>query len=59
MEQTSSTKKSLTEQIVQQTLVKLEGIEEFDSDTLGKLEKLATNGNLKKAVEISKVIRPT
>lgn len=59
MEQNSAVSKSLTEQILQQTLMSLESTDKFDPDTLDKLKQLASDGNLKKHGEVSRVIRPS
>jgi hypothetical protein len=52
-----ATQKSLAEQIIQETLARLAGHEEFDAETLRRLEQLGTGNNLNKPRKVAEAIR--
>jgi hypothetical protein len=54
----SSPKKSLTDQIVEETLAALDSLDEFDPETIEQLVQLAAQGDMKKATQIAKIIKP-
>lgn len=59
MNPTNDSNQSLMEKIVQKTLMSLEGIPEFDSETIDRVKNVVANGDFKKAIELSKAIKPT
>ena len=50
--------KSLAEQIFDELFANIEGREEFDAGTIQKLKQLAISGDLKKAPQVTKAIKP-
>jgi len=53
------TQKSLTDEILDEMFASLEKREEFDHITVEALMKLAHSGELKKAAQVIKVIKPS
>ena len=49
--------KSLAEQILDEMFASIEAREEFDDQTIQKLKQLALSGDLKKASQVTKVIK--
>lgn len=51
-------KKSLIDQIIEETLISLKSMNEFDAKTIEQLMELAARGDLKNATQIAEVIKP-
>lgn len=49
--------KSITDQIFDELFTRLQEHEEFDASTIDKLQKLAQQGDLKKAQQVVNVIK--
>ena len=54
----AGTDQSLTNEIVQETLKKLSGRSEFEVELIEKLAKLAADGGIKKAANVTSVLKP-
>ncbi len=54
---TETIQKSLIEAIFNEMFASIEGREEFDMQIIQKLKKLAANGDLKKATQVTNAIK--
>ncbi len=56
VQQENTIKKSLVEQIMDETVSLASGHSEFDDETISKLDKLIQDGDIKKRQEVEKLL---